>query len=108
MGLIFWLSSQPQPIDLPSSWQENLVGKTGHVIGYAGLGLLWARMLAARCSASTRQTLMWALLLTVFYAVSDEFHQSFVPGRNGTPLDVLIDAASAGLGLWLWHRRSNH
>jgi VanZ family protein len=44
------------------------------------------------------------------YAVSDEWHQSFVPTRVGTPWDVLIDAAGAALGLslaglwWRWRR----
>ena len=102
MGIIFWSSSQPQPIDLPESWLEELVGKAGHVIGYAGLGLLWRRALAAHQLTSKPQ--MLAFVLTVLYAISDEYHQTFVPGRNGTPVDVLIDAAGAGLGLWLLHR----
>jgi len=102
MGIIFWSSSQAQPIDLPESWLEELVGKAGHVIGYAGLGLLWRRALAAHRLTSEPQ--MLAFVLTVLYAISDEYHQTFVPGRNGTPVDVLIDAAGAGLGLWLLHR----
>jgi VanZ family protein len=44
------------------------------------------------------------------YAVSDEWHQTFVPTRVGTPSDVMIDAAGAALGLalaalwWRWRR----
>ena len=102
MGIIFWSSSQPQPIDLPESWQEVLLGKVGHVIGYAWLGLLWWRVLAAHRFTSEPRTL--AFILTVLYAISDEYHQTFVPGRNGTPVDVLLDAAGAGLGLWLLRR----
>ena len=104
MGLIFWLSSQPEPLDLPEPWQKSLVGISGHVLGYAGLGILWWRALAAGQSASARRTLALALLLTTLYAISDEYHQTFVPGRSGTPADVLIDAAGAVLGLWLVHR----
>ncbi|MBI5384654.1 MAG: VanZ family protein [Verrucomicrobia bacterium] len=49
----------------------------------------------------------FALLLTVGYAASDEFHQSFVPTRTGTVWDVVIDSGGAMLGLaavWLWGR----
>ena len=104
MGLIFWFSSQPQPIDLPESWLETLVGKGGHVLGYAGLSLLWWRALAARWGRHDRRAVALAFLLTVLYAVSDEYHQTFVPGRSGSPVDVLIDAAGAGLVLWPVHR----
>jgi len=108
MGLVFWFSSQPQPIDLPESWLETLVGKGGHVLGYAGLGLLWWRALAARWGKCDRRTVTLAFFLTVLYAISDEYHQTFVPGRSGNPVDVLIDAAAAGLVLWpvrLWQKR---
>lgn len=105
MGLIFWFSAQPHPIDLPESLLQKLVAKGGHMIGYAGLGLLWQRALAASRAAPGHRTLAPAFFLTVLYAISDEYHQTFVPTRNGTPIDVLIDAAGAALGLWLWRRR---
>lgn len=108
MGIIFWLSSRPRPIDLPEPWLQVLVGKAGHMIGYAGLGLLWQRALAAHRFTTPRRTLALAFLLTVLYAASDEYHQTFVPGRNGTPADVLIDAAGAWLGLWLLRRRQKN
>lgn len=104
MGIIFWFSSQPQPFEMPESWQQELVGKAGHVVGYAGLGLLWWRALAAHRSISERRVLALAFFLTVLYAISDEYHQTFVPGRSGSLMDVLIDAAGAGIGLWLLHR----
>ena len=104
MGIIFWFSSQPQPFEMPESWQQELVGKAGHMIGYAGLSLLWWRALAAHRSISERRVLALAFLLPVLYAVSDEYHQTFVPGRSGSLMDVLIDAAGAGIGLWLLHR----
>jgi VanZ family protein len=31
-------------------------------------------------------------LITVLYAMSDEYHQTFIPGRNGTVMDVVIDS----------------
>jgi VanZ family protein len=103
MGIIFWFSSQPEPFALPQSWQQELVGKAGHLIGYAGLGVLWWRALQAHRFTSQPQKL--AFVLTVLYAIFDEYHQTFVPGRNGSTTDVLIDATGAALGLWLLCRR---
>ncbi len=103
MGIIFWFSSQPQPIDLPEPWLETLVGKIGHTIGYAGLALLWWRALTVYRVRSERRTVALAFLLTVLYAASDEYHQTVVLGRSGNLVDVLIDATGATLSLWLLH-----
>jgi VanZ family protein len=43
---------------------------------------------------------MVALLLTAVYAVSDEYHQSFVPGRTATGKDILFDMLGMGIA-WL-------
>jgi VanZ family protein len=40
------------------------------------------------------------------YAATDEFHQSFVEGRHGTPVDWLIDAAGMAVAVLLWRRYS--
>jgi VanZ family protein len=48
---------------------------------------------------------MWAVALAVAYAGSDEFHQTFVRGRHGSPIDVGIDAIGALIGLGVWRRR---
>lgn len=107
MGIIYWFSSQPRPIDLPTPLLQLLIAKSGHMIGYAGLGLLWWRALAARLSVSARRRLALAFLLTMLYAISDEYHQTFVPGRSGNLIDVLIDAAGAGLAFWQLRRWQN-
>jgi hypothetical protein len=104
MGIIFWFSAQPEPFAMSESWQQELVGNAGHAIGYAGLGLLWWRALAALPVCSRRWTLALAFLFTTLYAISDEYHQTFVPGRSGNLVDLLVDTAGAGLALWLLHR----
>lgn len=43
-----------------------------------------------------------ALLLSSLYAISDEYHQTFVPGRNGTLADVLVDGVGMVLALGIW------
>jgi VanZ family protein len=109
MLVIFIASSTPSK-EMPSfgSW-DTLVKKSGHMLGYALLALAYAYGLGWN---KKRWWLPW--LLAVLYAASDEFHQSFVPGRNATPVDVGIDSIGAGIGLLLGyigmylHRKGSH
>lgn len=41
----------------------------------------------------------FALLICVLYAISDEVHQKFIPGRSGEVRDVIIDTAGASVGI---------
>jgi VanZ family protein len=103
MGLIFYLSAQP---DLPhpnTGWADLLVSNGAHATVFGVLAVLWARALGERPRA-----LPIALALTLLYALSDEFHQAFVPGRHPDPWDLIFDGlgAAVGLGLWMgWRRR---
>jgi len=100
MLLIFLVSAQPSS-QLPSfDWADGLVKKGGHAVGYAILALLYWRALDFKDS---KRGVAW--LLAVLYAVTDEFHQSFVPGRHPDVLDVLIfDNFGALISLWLINR----
>jgi VanZ family protein len=82
---------------------QVVVRKTGHVCGYAVLAALVWR---ARNQAFFPQSWRWgdarfAEVVCVFYAISDEFHQSFVPTREASAVDVLIDSAGAAAGLFV-------
>ena len=102
MGVIYWLSSQPSE-QLPQfDWADRLIKKSGHVLGYAILAVGYWHALGLRAN------FRWcAWLLAVAYAVTDELHQSFVPGRNPSFRDVLIfDNLGALIGLWLTSRIS--
>ena len=103
MGVIFLLSDQP---NLSSGLGViDLVGrKLVHVGEYALLCALWWR--ALRTVATPRWALGAAAAIAIAYAVTDELHQSFVPTRNGAPLDVAIDATGALLAAGLLWRRS--
>lgn len=85
-------------------WRIQLtLRKTGHVTEYAILALLLWRA-RRRPVAGDRRPWDWreagiALALTVLFAISDEWHQSFVPSREGSVRDVLIDTAGASAGL---------
>ena len=91
MALIFFLSAQSSSGD--HSTFELVLRKMAHVTEYAVLTLLWARAVAGLGAArNVRTTLALAVALSLAYAATDEFHQAFVAGRHGTPVDVLIDA----------------
>ena len=98
MAVIFFFSSQP---NLNSGLGViDLVGrKLIHFSEFALLALLWWRALRTRFDS--RRAALAAFALTSLYAAGDEFHQSFVDGRNGNPVDWLIDSAGAGLAM-LW------
>ena len=60
------------------------------------LTALWWRALQG-LGLSFRAALAGAIAISLAYAATDEFHQTFVEGRHGTPVDVLIDAAGMAL-----------
>lgn len=80
-----------------------LVRKLAHATEYGVLAWLWWRVLLGSLAREAR---LWgwkqaclALLLSALYAASDEFHQSFVPEREASALDVVIDSYGAAVGL---------
>jgi VanZ family protein len=97
MVAIFLFSSLPASrIPFFGEW-DLYVKKGGHVIGYAMLGVSYFFALPPRLSPSYRA--FTALLMAVLFALSDEFHQSFVEGRTSTLRDVLIDALGSTAAL---------
>ncbi len=125
MLVIFVLSNQPAAI---SSGQSGvivghlqqampgvstailtfLVRKSAHIIAYFILGILMYRALRINIRRwRTRTVASFALLSCSLYAVTDEIHQLFVPGRSGELRDVMIDsiAALVGVGLCAWLMR---
>jgi VanZ family protein len=107
MLLIFIASSTPGD-DLPKFGQFDFdVKKGGHMMGYAILAGGYLHALADK-KAITRRLWIMAVLLSGLYAVTDEFHQLFTPGRSSSPVDVLIDTVGAaiGAGIWTWIKSS--
>ncbi len=85
MGLIYLASAQP---DLNSGLGVlDVVGrKIVHMTEYGLLWWLWSRAMGFRHP-------LLAAVITLAYAATDEYHQTFVDGRHGSPLDWGIDAA---------------
>ena len=78
---------------------QFIVRKSAHFIGYMILGILASGLILYYGNINKKYLL--AFLICVIYAISDEIHQLFVPGRSGQVRDVLIDSAGSLLGIIL-------
>ena len=96
MGIIFSLSAQADLNSGLGTW-DTLLRKLGHMAEYGLLWWLWRRALGSTVAAAA---------ITLTYAATDEWHQSFVTGRHGTPVDWLIDAVGVALAIALYARYS--
>jgi VanZ family protein len=84
-------------------WHHYL-RKAGHVVGYGMLGLLMLRGFRATLAHRGSwfgQAIIFAWLGTAFVATMDEWHQSYIPSRTGTPWDVLLDSVAGLTALML-------
>ena len=101
MALIFVLSAQPD-LDSGFGLLDLILRKLTHATEYLLLTLLWAWALRP----VTRMNVAAAAMISLLYAISDEYHQTFVEGRHGTSVDVLVDAIGVAIALALlrYHR----
>jgi VanZ family protein len=75
---------------------HGVIRKSGHFLGYGIIGLAWLRAWWMTLPHSRfRHDALLALLGTALVASGDEFHQTFLPNRTGSPWDVLLDCAGA-------------
>ena len=80
---------------------DFLVKKGGHALGYGLLALAYLRGLKGESSEIVSRQLFIAWVLATLYSATDEFHQSFVPGRHPAVTDVMIDSVGAAIALFL-------
>ena len=81
-----------------ASWDvlHHVIRKCGHFLGYGFIGLAWLRAWWFTLPHSRFiQDAFLALLGTALVASCDEWHQTFLPNRTGTPWDVLLDCTGA-------------
>lgn len=106
-GVIFLFSSQSSLPHAQDNLLDVIVRKTAHFLEFGILS--WLILRALRTAGSlTPKLLLYSLTLAVLYAVFDEVHQSMVPQRTPSPVDVGIDASGVIAGLmvsWIAGRR---
>ena len=98
MGLIFFFSAQPDLNSGLGVW-DTIGRKLIHAATYGTLWFLWWR-------ATGYRNPLAAAVITLVYAASDEWHQTFTEGRHGTPVDVVIDASGVLIAYGLATRGS--
>lgn len=100
------LSVVPEFEKQPEEVKKNIIEelqfitrKSAHFIAYMILGILTICLIFQYENINKKPQL--AFLICVLYAISDEVHQLFVPGRAGQVRDVLIDSSGSFLGIFL-------
>ncbi len=109
MILIFWFSNQnASASNLQSGWFYHLFH--GHIqvwfIRKAAHMSIYALLAFCVYHAQEKPTIKTTLGIVILYACTDEFHQLFIPGRSGSPIDVGIDTLGALILLGLYKKLS--
>jgi len=104
MAVIFVFSSLPSEEVPDFGFLDVVIKNGGHFVGYALLALAYSFALPHRLSRFERAVA--AIGLALLYALSDEFHQSFVAGRSASWSDILVDGLGATAAALLWGRYS--
>lgn len=98
-------------VDIEFSAFSHFVRKSAHFIAYLILGVLSLHAIDKEKN-TTAKWFIKALLICVLYAMSDEFHQLYVPGRSGELRDVLLDSTGSLVGILgyflVLHRVNKH
>lgn len=102
-AIIFKLSSKPILIGSPVYWKDFTFKKSAHVFFYGTFAILVFRALKTS-GVNKLKAAYWTVVITFLHGVSDEFHQSFVGGRQPTLRDVLIDTSAASLVMFFLYK----
>ncbi len=97
-GFIFYLSSIPY-LRITEAWYDIILRKMAHVFVFGVLARLLARAFTGSAFWSWKKIFACSLVVSALYACSDEYHQSFVPGRSASVVDISIDTVGAWCAL---------
>ena len=96
-SFIFFASAQPKETFEKMGLSGTLLSSAGHLVVYFVLMSLLVLALRFGSDVPSKWAYPLAFLLVALYGLSDEFHQSFVPGRTATIADWFIDLSGAGI-----------
>ena len=104
MGTIFYLSHQPGgSFNLPDIPNFDKLLHAG-IYGVLAATVLFAAPVWLK-TKSLALTAFVAVFVCFLYGISDEFHQSFIPGRDVSGWDLAADVVGASGMAWFWLRR---
>jgi len=95
MAVIFYFSSRSTAGIGTNQTDRFLILKSFHLIEYAFLAFLLSFAILKK---------KWIIVIAYLYAISDEFHQSFVPGRTSRFRDTLIDLVGIFIGIFIFQK----
>jgi len=98
LGILKWLLSwfvDPQPAQLKLI--NFYIRKTGHVLAYGLMSLLWFRAFRAQANYGVWRACLWSLGFCLLFSLSDEGRQWFHSSRGASGRDVLLDMSGASL-----------
>jgi len=102
-GIIFWFSSIP---DLESGLKQDFIlRKIAHILEFAFLTILLIRATKQE-NLSIKKAITFSIIIAFFYALSDEYHQTFVLNRQGTLRDAGIDSIGILITGLMWYIKS--
>lgn len=92
------ISKVTPSIEINEANLNHIIRKAAHFTIYLILGILVTNALKDG-NKSKLNLILASLVICILYAISDEFHQLFIPGRSGEIKDVILDSLGALLGI---------
>lgn len=91
--------------DSADDFLTSLTRKAAHIVAYFILGILIYSIIETY-KLTGKRTIVLSITFALLYAIFDEIHQLFVPGRSGEIRDVLIDTVAASIGVGIYYTSS--
>lgn len=107
MGFIWYLSSEPSDSVVRFGPYDSLIKESLHLVEFAILYGFWVLAFLTFGELSKRSNRI-AVALSIVYAFVDEFHQSFVPSRSATVIDLVKDVIGVCAVWYIVHRTYFH
>lgn len=100
MSVIYFFSSLSTKPVSTVYWKEFFVKKSAHLVEYFTLYVLLYRAFLNDLG-NKKKSFIFAMGISIMYAISDEFHQSFTPGREPKVRDIIIDSSGVLLAFFI-------
>jgi VanZ family protein len=105
-SFIFYISSYPTAKTSNVYWQDFTIKKSAHLLFYGIFGVLnYRAILSGNLGAGRKanKAALYAILISLFYGVTDEIHQRFTQSRQSRGQDIVFDTIGAVIGVYtLW------
>ncbi len=102
-AIIFSFSAKPTNPVSEIYWKDFVVKKLAHVVVYAILAIFLYRAFKKE-GVSPKKSGYYSIIVAVLYGLTDEFHQSYTPGRDPKLRDVIFDTIGATFAIYgIWN-----